>query len=178
MKAVTVIIGVLLIGAGVYCFVNIKAAFISLAFILGLVMMAYGVSQIVTWFTTRKESGSSAWVLGEGILTTLIGALVCFYPFQTDLVLAIWFAAWLIVSGIMRIAGAVQIRKNFPGTPWGLMLIMGVICILVGIYGLVHPLVAGMAIAMLLGIFFILQGINCLVFGINIPGVKSEKSEE
>lgn len=175
MKVVTVIIGVALMLSGVYCFINMKAAFVSLALILGIVMIAYGISQIGTWLSERKKTGMSGWVMGEGILTTLIGALVVFYPFQTDLVLAIWFAAWLIVSGIMRIVGAYETKKNFSGTPWGFMMFMGIITVVVGIYGLVHPMVAGMAIAILLGIFFILQGINCLVFGINLPGAKDKK---
>lgn len=175
MRAFSVIIGILLIITGIYCFINMKAAFVSLALILGIVMIAYGISQIISWFATRKETKISAWVLGEGVLTTLIGALVVFYPFQTDLVLAIWFAAWLIASGVMRIVGAVQTKKNFPGSPWGFMMFMGILTVIVGFYGLIHPMVAGMAIAILLGIFFIIQGINSLVFGVTLPGMKNDK---
>lgn len=175
MKAVTVIIGVLFIGTGIYCFVNMKAAFLSLALILGLALLAYGVGQVFTWFTDRQNKGLTVWALAEGILTALIGALVVFYPFQTDFVLAVWFAAWLMVSGIMRIVGSLKTRKLLPGAPWGFMFAMGIIGILVGIYCLVHPMVTGMALALMLGIFFVLQGINCIAFGINLPGMNNKK---
>lgn len=177
MRAISVIMGVLFVGVGIYSLINMKAAFISLAFVLGLVMIAYGIGQIISWFSARKEKAMSAWVLGEGVLTLLIGALVCFYPFQTDFIIAIWFAAWLTVSGIMRVVGAIQTKKNYPGSPWGFMLFMGAITIIVGIYAMVHPLVAGMAIAILLGVIFILQGINCFVFGVSLPGMNKNKSE-
>lgn len=177
MRVISIIMGVLFIGAGIYCLINMKAAFISLAFILGIIMMAYGIGQIVSWFTARKEKSLSGWVALEGILTLLIGALVCFYPFQTDVVIAIWFAAWLTVSGIMRVVAAVKTKQNYPGSPWGFMFFMGVITIIMGIYGVVHPLVAGMTVAILLGLFFILQGVNSLVFGISLPGMKKDKNE-
>lgn len=175
MKAITVIIGALFIGTGIYCFVNMKAAFLSLALILGLALMAYGVGQIFTYITDRENKGLTAWALAEGILTALIGVLVVFYPFQTDFVLAVWFAAWLLSSGVLRIVGALKTRKLLPGTPWGFMFFMGIVGILVGIYCLVHPMVTGMALALMLGIFFVLQGINCIFFGVSLPGMKSKK---
>lgn len=178
MRAVSIVMGVLFVGAGIYCLVNMKAAFISLAIILGIVMMAYGIGQVITWISSRKEKGLSGWVLGEGVLTLLIGALVCFYPFQTDFVIAIWFAAWLTVSGIMRVVAAIQTKKNFPGAPWGFLLFMGVITVIVGIYAMVHPLIAGMAIAILLGLMFILQGINCFVSGVSLPGMNKNKPQK
>lgn len=174
MRALTIILGILLIITGIYCFFNLGMAFVTLALFLGIVMMVYGISQIIAWFASRKNGGSSGWVAFEGILTLAIGAIVAFYPLS-EVVLAIWFAAWLIASGLMRIIAAVQTKRNFPGTPWGFMMFMGILTIVVGIYGVIHPMVIGMALAMLFGIFFVLQGINCILFGLGTAKAKDKK---
>ncbi len=174
MRILSVILGILLIVTGIYCFFNLGVAFVSLALFLGIIMMVYGISQIIAYFASKKNGGSSGWVCFEGILTLAIGAIVAFYPL-TEFFLAIWFAAWLIVSGILRIVASIQTKRNFPGTPWGFMMFLGVLTVIAGIYGMVNPLVIGMAMAMLFGIFFILQGINSIVFGLGSADAKKKK---
>ena len=165
MRAISVILGFLFIATGIYCFFNLGVAFASLTFIWGIIMMIYGIGQITAWFSARKINGASGWIAVEGIFTALVGLLIAFYPLS-QLFLAIWFGAWLIVSGIIRIVASLQSKRNLPNAPWGFMMFMGILTMIVGIYGIIHPIVIGMAIAMLFGIFFILQGINAIIFGL------------
>lgn len=175
MKVFNVIVGILLILAGIYCFMNMQAAFLSLAFIIGLVLIAYGIMQAATWISGRRGNRVSGWIFGEGLLTILIGILMVFNPFSSELILSILFGAWLVASGLMRVIASIQTKRNIPGAPWAFMLIVGIVSILVGVYALFNPLVAGVAIAVLLGIFFILQGINSIVYGVSIPGMKTQE---
>ena len=64
-------------------------------------------------------------------------------------------------------------RANFVWT-----LVTGVICVAGGLYAFLNPIIAGLAIAVLLGIIFLLQGISTLELGIHMPHEKKEKKPE
>lgn len=166
MRAFSIIMGILLFAVGVYCLMHLGATFVSLALVIGILMIAYGVMEIVDYFTKHRKYDNTGWVLAEGILTIILGGIVLFYPGISDLFISILFGVWLVVSGMFRIMGALSIKRLQPGSSWVFMFIMGILSIIVGIYGFVHPYVVGLAIAMLIGIFFMIQGINSIVYGI------------
>lgn len=172
MRILTIILGAVLIIVGIYCFFNLGAAFLSLALIFGIIMLIYGIGQLVLYFSSRNDNGVTGWVLADGIITSLLGLVIIFFPFTSEYVLLIWFAVWLLFSGIMRIVGAFQIKPYLPGAPWVLMLILGILSLVIGVIGLIYPMVTGVFMAVLLGIFFILQGINCILLGASVPSGK------
>ena len=173
MRIVTVIIGILLIIAGFISFANLGITIWMMALFAGIAILVFGINQIGNWFTARKTGGVSGWVLAEGIITSILGIIIIFYPISSLAILAIWVAAWLVVSGVMRIIAAIQTRKNLPGSSWGVMLFLGIIITIVGICGIIFPLTFEVAMAIMLGIFFIIQGINLIVYGVSLPGMKN-----
>ena len=58
-KAVSVILGVLMIIAGVYCFFTPVETSTVIPFVLGIVMVGDGIGRIVTWFDIRNIVGVS-----------------------------------------------------------------------------------------------------------------------
>lgn len=170
MRVLTIVMGVILTLAGIWCLINLGQTYAALAFVLGIVMLVSGISSIITYIMGHKDEKLSGWVLAEGIFTTILGIIVLINPFTADVMISIFFGMWLMVSGVLRIVGAFEQRKL--GLPYGWTLILGILSLLVGLYGFVHPLVAGLALAMLLAIFFIMQGINTIALGVAMPSSK------
>ena len=103
------------------------------------------------------------WVfLIGGIASVVFGVLAFARPGLALLVLAIFFAAAILVDGAFNLIGAVQNRDK---DGWWLMLLIGLLGILVGAYALLNPplsIVAFLLIvafqAFVLGAFLIMLG--------------------
>ena len=77
-RVLWIIAGVLLIVAGVYCFVSPEAALSGLSLILGLAMLFSGIVDIVIFASSRRFMLGSGWFLLDGIFTVLLAIfLLC-----------------------------------------------------------------------------------------------------
>jgi uncharacterized membrane protein HdeD (DUF308 family) len=97
------------------------------------------------------------WVLFFGIVTVLLGIVVLVWPDATIVVLAVLFGIQLILAGIFRFVSALAI-DDAPGGTRALLALLGVLAFIVGIYALRHVNVTIAALALLLGIFWIVNG--------------------
>ena len=98
------------------------------------------------------------WVLTFGILTLLAGLLALAWPGRTVVVIAVLFGAQLVVAGIFRFVAALA-ADDERGTTRVLLALLGVLSFIIGLYALRHILVTVAALALLLGIFWIVNGI-------------------
>lgn len=88
--------------------------------------------------------GKAIWwmILLRGIAAIVFGILVLVVPTDVTLVaLAILFAAYSIVDGIMEIAHAVRIRSRAPR--WGWLLVAGILSVLAGLIAALFPVLTG-----------------------------------
>ena len=79
-KIISVILGVLMIAAGIYCFFTPVETSSIIPFVLGIVMIVDGIGRIVTWFDIRGVLRQSAWVLVSAIVSLLFGLMLVFSP--------------------------------------------------------------------------------------------------
>ena len=66
-KAVSVILGVLMIIAGVYCFFTPVETSTVIPFVLGIVMVGDGIGRIVTWLGVSLPGSISAILCGRAL---------------------------------------------------------------------------------------------------------------
>lgn len=103
------------------------------------------------------------WVfLIGGIASVIFGFLAFANPVSAWLVIAMFFAAAILVDGAFNVAGAVQNRDK---DGWWIMLLMGALGVFVGGYGLLNPAVSMIAFfylvafeAIMLGVFLVMLG--------------------
>jgi uncharacterized membrane protein HdeD (DUF308 family) len=99
-----------------------------------------------------------AWVLAFGIITLIVGVLVLGWPGRTVEVVAVLVGVQLIWAGIYRFVSAFAIDEARQGVRV-LLALLGVLSFIVGLYALRHVLVTVQALALLLGIFWIVNGL-------------------
>jgi uncharacterized membrane protein HdeD (DUF308 family) len=92
-----------------------------------------------------------------GIITLLAGVAVLAWPGPTLLVVAIFFGVQLIVAGIFRFVAAFAADELAGGTR-ALLAVPGVISLILGLCAVRHVLITLVALAPLVGIFWIING--------------------
>jgi uncharacterized membrane protein HdeD (DUF308 family) len=97
------------------------------------------------------------WVLTFGILTRLAGLLALEWPGRSVVVIAVLFGLQLLAAGIYRFVAAFA-ADEASGSTRVLLALLGVLSFVVGLYALRHILVTVAALALLLGIFWIVNG--------------------
>ena len=103
------------------------------------------------------------WVfLLTGIAAVVFGVLAFLNPGIALLVLALYFAAWLLVDGVVNIVGALRHRGH---DGWVFILSMGILGVLVGGYALLNPPVSMVAFVYVVSFMAILLGISLIAMG-------------
>src|SRR5262245_6917280 len=97
------------------------------------------------------------WVLFFGLVTVGLGIVVLVWPDKTIVVVAVLFGIQLVIAGIFRFVTALAIDDASGGTRV-LLALLGVLSFIIGIYALKHVNVTIAALALLLGIFWIVNG--------------------
>jgi uncharacterized membrane protein HdeD (DUF308 family) len=97
------------------------------------------------------------WVLAFGIITAALGILALVWPGRTLIVVAVLFGIQLIVMGIFRFVSAFA-SDDLTGGTRVLLALLGVLSLIIGLYAVRHIFVTLLALALLLGIFWIISG--------------------
>ena len=96
------------------------------------------------------------WALAFGIITVIAGIVVLAWPGPTLLVIAILFGIELVVLGVFRFVAA--FGHDLTGGTRILYALLGVLSLIIGLYALRHILITLLALALLLGIFWVVNG--------------------
>ena len=97
------------------------------------------------------------WVLSFGVITLLAGIVVLAWPGATLLVIAVLFGVQLIIAGVFRFVAAFATEEASGGTRV-LLALLGVISIIIGMWAVRHVLLTLLALIVLLGIFWVVNG--------------------
>jgi uncharacterized membrane protein HdeD (DUF308 family) len=100
---------------------------------------------------------SWGWILAFGIITLAIGVLALAWPGRTLIVVAVVFGAQLILMGIFRFVAAFA-SDDVSGGTRVLLALLGVLSLIIGLYAVRHVLITLLALALLLGIFWVVSG--------------------
>jgi len=96
------------------------------------------------------------WLLTFGAITVVAGIVALAWPRVTLLVIAIVFGIQLVVLGIFRFVAA--FGPDLTGPTRVLYALLGVLSLIIGLYALRHVLITLVALALLLGIFWVVNG--------------------
>src|ERR1700716_3909991 len=100
---------------------------------------------------------SWVWIMAFGIITLLAGVAVLAWPGRTLIVIAVLFGIQLVVTGIFRFVAAFA-SDDLTGGTRVLLAVLGVLSLIIGLYAIRHVLVTLLALALLLGIFWVVSG--------------------
>jgi len=128
-----------------------------------------GILLVLQSVTTRRHEEYWWARLLHGLISIAAGVAVFVWPGITLLVLAYIIAAYAIVTGILDIIGAIELRKTIKGEL--LMLVGGILLVGVGILLIMQPGIGLIALVQTIGIFAIAYGIVTAVLAFRLRSV-------
>lgn len=161
MYILMIILGVLMIILGVGCIATPLVTLAAAGVYIAIILVASGITGIIAGFKFK--------IYGVNFIVSIVAlvlgvlALIRQGGIETiDTVLIYLFAAWLVFRGATSISLALRFRKLDVSNEWILTLIIGILGVALGIYSFVHPSVSAIAIGMLIGFYFIEEGIDII----------------
>ncbi|EUJ47239.1 HdeD family acid-resistance protein [Paenilisteria rocourtiae] len=159
-RILVLLAGIAMVCLGIWFVAHPGISLLSFTLFIGTLMLMLGIFQIIQYFSNRSGQKVSGWILAEGILSVLLGITLLADQLEGTVTLVIVFGMWVLFAGIMRTIGAFD-AKNEGVEGWGWLLTLGILGIILGFISLFNPIVGAIGIVILVGTFFIVQGINC-----------------
>lgn len=113
-----VLLSILYVATGIMLFVNPRTGILTLTLLLGSFLLTEGVFELILAFRLRPQPNWT-WVLGDGIITLLLGAMIWFqWPFDAPWLLGTLVGASVLFTGISRVMLALNGRDlKHPDQP-------------------------------------------------------------
>lgn len=154
--------GITAIVFGILAFVRPDLALATLVTLYGVFALTDGVLSIGASIALSRTR-FMRWLLLEGLIGIAAGAVALALPGATAVVLLTFFGVWLVISGILRIVFAIEMRKVIDNE-W--LLAMAGFCSLgAGVLTLLSPLQSAMAWMWIMGVYAFAVGTAILMLG-------------
>jgi uncharacterized membrane protein HdeD (DUF308 family) len=157
--------GICAILFGVLAFAWPGVTLVTLVVLYGAFALVDGVLAVAAAIT----GGAAAprwWLAIMGLAGIAAGLLTFLWPGVTALVLLVFIAIWAIVTGVLQIVGAIQLRKEIDNE-W-LLIAGGALSVLFGLAVLVRPGAGALALIFVIGAFAIAYGIILVAFAFRL----------
>lgn len=137
-----------------------------LIYLLAAFLLVDGVFTIVAAFGERGRR-DRWWVdLLEGLLGVLVALAILVLPDLSALALLYMLAAWAVLTGILQIVTAIQLRREIRGEFF--MILSGLASIAFGVLIALFPGDGLLAVVWIIGIYAILFGFLLIVLGLRL----------
>lgn len=167
--------GILAIAFGIIALVNPGSAILAFAIVFGAYAVVEGVISAVHAVRVRNELTAWGWLLAQGILSVIAGAIALIVPALVGLfggLVLLWtIVIWNVMHGVAGLRSA-------AGAPAGGAKTIGIIAgvltilfgILLGVLTVVTPVVALLGLIWLIGLYAIVFGVMLAVAAIQVRG--------
>ena len=181
-KTLFIILGILMILAGITCFFTPIETSSVIPFIFGLAMVIDGIGRIIAWFSIREYAPQSGWVLASSIISLVFGLMLVTSPMlqlSVGVFVVLLTGWWILALGIIRIVHAfhlLKIKRESPdfafgemvGSNWWVALILGLLLGVLGVIVILNPLLGLGVIGVVVGCGMITAGINLIFLSTNV----------
>src|ERR1700730_5545020 len=140
-----------------------------LVLLFGAYALVDGVFNFIAFFQVRSHHWA---LLVEGFIGIIAGLVTFAWPAITALVLLYVIAFWAIFTGMFEIIAGIRLRKVIANE-W-LLLVMGAVSLLFGLFILFAPGAAALAIVLWIGAYG--AGVRSLSTGPGIPPARAPPS--
>ncbi len=162
-----IIVGIASLVAGAILVAKPSNSLATLAVVFGIFLLIDGIVELIESFGHSIENRGLAAVIG--ILGIVIGIILIRHPTHAVTAIGLLIGIWLVATGAVSLARAIATGS------WGLLwLLIAVLKIAVGIAIVADPHIGYATLAVLSGIWLIVNGISAIVLGLGLRSVRPE----
>ncbi|YAF94323.1 MAG: HdeD family acid-resistance protein [Nodularia sp. CChRGM 3473] len=138
----------------------------ALVFIFAAFVLVSGVLLAIAAFKDGLNHTHAWLMLLEGAIGITIGVLAFIWPGITALVLLYLIAAWAIITGVLEIIAAIQVRKEIENE-W-LLALAGIASVLFGVLLIIWPVAGALAILWIIAAYALIFGVLLLILAFRL----------
>ena len=169
---IALILGILLIAAGVWMLQNPGDAVGVLAKVLVVVFILTGIYSVFYVLDNKKNIPAWGWDLAAAIIMVVVGIALLFAPVAQLGLVGGMFAAGVLLMGINSIESSLALKKIGVKT-WWLTLIIGILTIVMAFMLAFNPVLNILTLGTWAGLATILKGVEFIVASIAISKANS-----
>lgn len=153
----------------------------ALVALFGAFVLVDGVFALVAAFTGDRSHervgfrATRGWMIVEGILGIFVGIVTFIWPDVTALALLYLIAAWALVTGSLKVAAGISLRKEIEGE-W-LLILSGALSIALAILLIITPGAGALVITWAIGWFAVIVGAILLALAFRLRSVERHLEE-
>jgi uncharacterized membrane protein HdeD (DUF308 family) len=160
-----VLVGVASLVAGVILVLKPSNSLSALAVVFGIFLLIDGIAELIRSFGhTVSNRGLAAIV---GVLGIVIGIILIRHPFHAVTAIGLLIGIWLVAAGVIRFVRGVVVGG------W-LGIVIAIVEIIAGIVIVSDPHIGYATLAILTGIWLIINGLVVIAIGVAVRRLKSE----
>jgi uncharacterized membrane protein HdeD (DUF308 family) len=168
--------GILCIALGVAVFVFPLASYVTLAILMGVLMLLTGIVQLVLASTSSNYIAQRGYMIVAGILDIIFGVFLCMYPGITMVMLPVIMGIWMMYRSLVLIAFGGDVDTFRLGRR-GFIVAGGVLLLLLSVLVILNPFSIGVGtIILIAGAGLLLLG--CLLCALSIKMKNIDKLME
>lgn len=159
---------VAMVGAGIFCVANGSAAFLSVAFVIGLIFIIMGI--VEAYIGTRADfeyMGRGVSFTNDGIIMAVFGAVMLAGQVTDDTTALMLFALWLLIESVLAVGrNTLEFKENTAEQNSNVIVVvlMFILCLIMFFNNRLFNIDS----IMLIGIALLLLGINRFIFSFEI----------
>lgn len=152
MRVLTIAMGILLAGLGIFSILNAGLAFIALAFPIGLGLMLTGMIECFAYKKAVDDEEDKHWILIEGLTTFFIGIVVISGQVAADIAVPQVFGIWSLISGIRGLVVLLSMsEKEEKDANYYWELVTAILAALLGIAAFFNNMLFNWSVLMIVG---------------------------
>ena len=139
----------------------------ALAVVAGIFLLVDGIAELVASF--GDDAGDRALAAIIGVIGIVIGVILIRHPSHAVTAIGLLIGIWLVAAGVIRLVRAIVIRDRIL-----LRVAIALVEIVVGIAVVSSPHIGYVTLALLVGIWLIVNGIGTMAVGFLLRSDKSD----
>ena len=163
VRAVQIGLGVLTIALSIFALAFPATTFISIIWILAVVLFFVGIEEIIVGiFSPRRSKWST---IGLGILVLIFAGIAMSFPVATAITIIIFIGIAFLINGIARIIEGFS-GKHHSGISRAFLIGVGILAIVLSVSVLVSPFFGARLAGIIIAIGLLITGIQMIFAGI------------
>jgi uncharacterized membrane protein HdeD (DUF308 family) len=160
------LVGVASTIAGIILVLEPSNSLATLAVVVGIFLLIDGIAELFRSFGHEVENRALAAILG--VLGIVIGIILIRHPFHGVTAIGLLIGIWLVAAGVIRLVRSLVLGLRF------FQLLIAAVEIIAGIVVVSDPHIGYATLAILVGIWLILNGLATIFVGFTVRRIASE----
>jgi len=157
---------------GIVIAYNPNTTFQIISYVLGGILIAYGVIKILEYLKMKDTNSLYSGELSFGVIAVLFGIVIVVCSEMIEALIRILIGIWIVYSGCMRLGLAIKIHKiDSDDRIWLPVFLIALIMLICGIYIIASPGAVMMTIGIIIVIYAAMDIIEEIIFMKNLKDI-------